>query len=137
MYIIEANDSRRKWISGVFRNLNKFEKYLSLIPDELKSYQHTKQITIAEYPFYIIENKEGFTYLNKYEFIQMLNNASRNSGNDNVVYFNFYFIEADYQTSKPGSDYMGIIKHEHVTNDFLTFYKKQGIEFLIRNGFCK
>lgn len=52
----------------------------------------------------------------------------------NRVYFNIYLIESDYRPNKPGSDYMGIIKHEHVTNDFIEWYKENGKSFLIERG---
>jgi hypothetical protein len=136
MYIIEANDDNWKWISGIFKGIRDLEQYFIKIPEELKSNQVRKRLNILEYPFYIIEKQEGFTYLNKSEFIQELNNIIYNVENEEVGYFNFYYIESDYEPKKPGLDYMGILTHDHVTNDFLLSYKKDGEDYLRRNRFC-
>ncbi|MNO08305.1 hypothetical protein D3C81_2308860 [compost metagenome] len=48
------------------------------------------------------------------------------------VYFNIYTINADYQPKNPGTDYMGILNHDHIDNDFLDWYRNEGDEFLKR-----
>ncbi|MNR38426.1 hypothetical protein D3C85_1565290 [compost metagenome] len=52
----------------------------------------------------------------------------------NKVYFNIYLIDSDYKPNKAGTDYMGIIRHDHVTNDFIEWYKKKGKSFLKERG---
>lgn len=136
MYVLEADNNRRKWISGIFNNLQELEEYIEQIPEELKELQIKKTFLIS-YPFYIIEKQEAeFVYLSKYEFIEYLNQFEIRSEED-VVHFNFFYIQSDFQPIKPGTDYMGILTHGHVTNDFLVFFKKEGEEFLKRNRFSE
>jgi hypothetical protein len=137
MYVIEVNDNRWKWISGIFKEIQEFEEYYNQIPKDLQSSQTIKKLNITEYPFYIVEKQDGFTYLNKNDFLEMLNNIEMKVENEHIVYFNFYYIESDYQPKKSGTDYMGILKHDHVTNDFLVFYKRDGENYLRRNRFCE
>lgn len=64
-------------------------------------------------------------------------NCIKVSQDEDEVYFNIYTIESDYKPKKPGIDLMGILKHDHITNDFMDWYKKEGIDFLVRRGICK
>ncbi|GFN34132.1 hypothetical protein PCURB6_43920 [Paenibacillus curdlanolyticus] len=51
------------------------------------------------------------------------------------IYFNIYTITSeDYQSRLPGTDYMGILMHDHINNDFMEWYRNEGEEFLKRRG---
>ncbi|MFS0870319.1 hypothetical protein [Paenibacillus xylanilyticus] len=129
MFIVFAERGQLKWISGIFREAQQAKNYLEIIPEELKEYQRLVRLDHIEYPFYIIETK-GFSYLSKIEVIELLNSTSV-SDDEDQVHFNIYRIDSDYRPKKPGTDYMGILRHDHVTNDFLRDYKKAGMAFLI------
>ena len=80
--------------------------------------------------------KDGFQFVNRDEMIRALN-CIKISQDEDEVYFNIYTIESDYKPEKPGTDYMGILPHDHITNDFIDWYKKEGEDFLVRRGICK
>lgn len=133
MFIITATRGERHWISGIFLSKQDAEAYMNLIPDELKQYQKIVELNGFEYPFYIFEEKDKFDYVNEEEMVNRLQNIEQNE-DTKVVYFNIYTIRQDYQPQKPGTDYMGILPHDHINNSFLAWYRKEGKHFLVRRG---
>ncbi|MBE9916446.1 hypothetical protein G8C92_20725 [Paenibacillus donghaensis] len=133
MYIVKASNGKYQWISGIFKEEKEVQKYIENIPTDLKNYQKLIELKNLNYPFYIIENENEFEYIVVDELLNMIDGIEL-SEDKNRVYFNIYLIESDYRPNKPGSDYMGIIKHEHVTNDFIEWYKENGKSFLIERG---
>ncbi|KQY84071.1 hypothetical protein ASD24_09775 [Paenibacillus sp. Root52] len=132
MFIIVASKGMRSWISGIFDNETTAEQYIDTIPDELKEFQQRIVINNLNYPFYIVE-RDGFQFLTEDEVIAVLEQTEVTEDEDEV-HFNLYTIESDYQPRMPGTDYMGILRHEHVTNEFVQWYKSQGIDFLHQRG---
>jgi hypothetical protein len=133
MYVLEVEDRGRSWISGIFRSKDSLNQYFTLIPEHLKDLQHSKELPMTDYPFYIVE-KQGYKYLNQTEFLNYLDNYDYDS-KDEEVFFNIYMIDTDYKPDKPGTDNMGILKHDHVTSDFMEFYKNERETFLRRRRF--
>ncbi|GAS80426.1 hypothetical protein [Paenibacillus amylolyticus] len=130
MFIIVATKGDLKWISGVFQGEDVARLYMDLIPDELKEYQEFVQVENITYPFYIIERQESpFRFLGKAEVISLFHNTDV-SDDEDEVHFNIYTIDSDYRPKKPGTDYMGILRHDHVTNEFIAMYREEGTEFL-------
>ncbi|MCU6792352.1 hypothetical protein OB236_09450 [Paenibacillus sp. WQ 127069] len=132
MFIISASKEKSRWVSGIFKEEENALQFINSIPEDLKEYQQLIKLENLEYPFYIKE-KNGFEFVNKDEVIRIFDDIEV-SQDEKIVYFNIYTIKTDYQPKKPGTDYMGILSHDHITNDFLEWYKKEGIDFLIRRG---
>ncbi|MBT2284894.1 hypothetical protein J7E78_15230 [Paenibacillus polymyxa] len=132
MFIIVANKGKLKWISGVFQAEEVARQYMDLIPDELKVYHEFIQIENITYPFYIIERQASpFRFLDKDEVISLFDHTDISEDEDEV-HFNIYTVDSDYRPKKPGTDYMGALRHDHVTNEFIEMYRKEGTEFLSR-----
>lgn len=132
MLIIEARKGKQNWISGIFKNRQDADAYMITIPDELRQYQRHHRIDL-DFPFFIIE-KSGFEFVDEQGLINRLDELKQGEAGDDEVFFNIYRIESDYKPPKPGTDYMGIIQHDHVTLDFIDWYVREGIEFLRRRG---
>ncbi|MCG7379105.1 hypothetical protein MH215_18995 [Paenibacillus sp. ACRSA] len=132
MFIIVASKGMRSWISGIFDNETTAEQYIDTIPDELKEFQQRIVINNLNYPFYIVE-RDGFQFLTEDEVIAVLEQTEVTEDEDEV-HFNLYTIESDYQPRMPGTDYMGILRHEHVTNELIQRYKVEGLDYLYRRG---
>jgi hypothetical protein len=130
MYIIEASDEYDTWISGIFEQEHMAKTYIDSIPTNLKEKQKLIYVKLS-YPFHIIERDRTFKYSNKKEMIQELNEIELDKDIEKV-YFNIYTINSDYQPKKPGTDYMGILNHDHVDKDFINWYRNDGEEFLKR-----
>ncbi|MEK4272770.1 hypothetical protein [Paenibacillus sp. FSL R7-0026] len=121
-----------KWISGVFQAEDVARQYMHLIPDELKAYQKFIQIENLTYPFYIIERQDSpFRFLGKDEMISLFDKTDVSEDED-AVHFNIYTVDSDYRSNKPGTDYMGTLRHDHVTNESIEIYREEGTEFLNR-----
>ncbi|MGO4271809.1 hypothetical protein AB4Z22_18545 [Paenibacillus sp. TAF58] len=131
IHIIEATDGKRRWISGIFKNTRDAERYLNEIPADLKPFQQLLSIDL-EYPFYVVETS-GFEYLGLDVLIEKLDSIECFE-NGEEVYLIVYAIKGDYSAKKAGTDYMGSINHDHVTADFMKWYKKQGMDFLRIRG---
>ncbi|WP_339183247.1 hypothetical protein [Paenibacillus sp. FSL R5-0701] len=136
MFIILVTKGSMKWVSGVFQAEEVARKYMDLIPDELKVYQELIQIeNIITYPFYIIERQDSpFRFLGKDEVISLFDKTDVSEDEDEV-HFNIYTIDSDYRPKKPGTDYMGILRHAHVTNDVIEKYREEGTSFLNNEDF--
>lgn len=135
MFIILATKGDLKWVSGVFQAEDVARKYMDLIPDELKVYQELIQIeNIITYPFYIIERQESpFRFLGKDEVIALFDKTDVSEDEDeDEVHFNIYTVDSDYRPMKPGTDYMGILRHDHVTNESIEMYREEGTALLSR-----
>ncbi|WP_339188835.1 hypothetical protein MKX33_02675 [Paenibacillus sp. FSL R5-0490] len=132
MIIIVATKGSSKWVSGVFQAEDVARQYMDLIPEELKEYQKFIQIENITYPFYIIERQDSpFRFLGKDEVISLFDKTDVSEDEDEV-HFNIYTIDSDYRSNKPGTDYMGILRHDHVTNESIEMYREEGTAFLIR-----
>ncbi|MFX3647836.1 MAG: hypothetical protein ACE3K2_28520 [Paenibacillus sp.] len=132
MFIIVGTKGNLKWISGVFQAEDVAKQYMDLIPDELKVYQEFIQIENITYPFYIIERQESlFRFLGKDEVISLFDHTEVSEDEDEV-HFNIYTVDSDYRPKKPGTDYMGALRHDHVTNEFIEMYREEGTAFLNR-----
>ncbi|MNN44486.1 hypothetical protein D3C81_1587790 [compost metagenome] len=133
VYIVKALNGKYQWISGIFKEEKEVQKYLEIIPTDLKNYQKLIDLNIDNYPFYIIESENEFEYLVVDELIKKIDGIEL-IDDKNKVYFNIYLIDSDYKPNKAGTDYMGIIRHDYVTNDFIEWYKKKGKSFLKERG---
>ncbi len=120
----------RPYLSGIFKSVNDADNYLNQYPDDIKENTSKESITL-EYPFFITEDHNGFTYLNENEVIALMKNFELNMvEDDDYCYTNLYLVEEDYFCKKPGKDYMGIIQHWHIQNSSLKQIKQCGLESL-------
>lgn len=126
MNYIEAVRNNRKWISGIFLNEEDARNYFWLIPEDIRDGQRIKSVNFEEYPVYLVEAEE-------YYFVDL--NGVREAINKIRViqdfeysYINIYQITKDFVPERPGKDYMGVLKHIHVDNEYLERYRKYGIE---------
>ncbi|WP_458125914.1 hypothetical protein [Paenibacillus sp. Z3-2] len=134
MFIMVATRNL-KWVSGVFQAEDVARQYMDLIPDELKAYQEFIQIENITYPFYVIERQESpFRFLGKDGVIALFDKTDVSEDEDEV-HFNIYSIDSDYRPKKPGTDYMGILRHAHVTNELIERYREEGTSFLNTEDF--
>lgn len=132
MFIIVATKGNLKWVSGVFQAEDVARQYMDLIPDELKVYHEFIQLENLTYPFYIIERQESpFRFLGKDEMISLFDKTDVSEDEDEV-HFNIYTIDSDYRSNKPGTDYMGTLRHDHVTNESIEMYREEGTAILNR-----
>ncbi len=122
MYYIEARNDSYKWISAIFMDREKVESYLQSIPERLKNIQTLHEVSLDAYPVYLVEGDEFF--------FRDLAGVHAALGEIEVkpdfehVYLNLYKISEDFQSRKPGTDYMGALSHVHVDNDFMQRYHK-------------
>ncbi|MBY0118040.1 hypothetical protein NST33_07910 [Paenibacillus sp. FSL L8-0435] len=132
MIIIIATKGSLKWVSGVFQAEDLARQYMDLIPDELKAFQEFIQIENITYPFYIIERQDSpFRFLGKDEMISLFDKTDVSEDEDEV-HFNIYTVDSDYRPKNPGTDYMGTLRHDHVTNESIEMYREEGTAFLSR-----
>lgn len=131
MIVIVASKGRFRWISGIFQAEEVALHYMEQIPEELKEYQNLIHVEDMKFPFYIIESRGDFQFLTKDEVIVLFNHTDVSEDEDEV-HFNIYTVDSDYRPKKPGTDYMGILHHDHVTNEFIAKYKEKGTEILVK-----
>jgi len=72
-----------------------------------------------------------FRFLGKDEVISLFDHTDISEDEDEV-HFNIYTVDSDYRPKKPGTDYMGILRHDHVTNESIEMYREEGTAFLSR-----
>ncbi|WP_079913011.1 hypothetical protein [Paenibacillus sp. 32352] len=132
MFIIEAHNGSRTWISGILRDEEAAKDYFNSIPEDLRKFQSIISVSKLSYPFYIVEERKSFRYVNRADVEGLFDRISKLDDEDHV-YFNLYFITQDYRHSEPGVDYMGILNHIHIDNRFLKNYQRYGIDLLVRN----
>lgn len=133
MYIVKASNGKNHWLSGIFKEMKKAQDYIKKIPRNLMDYQRLIELENMNYPFYIIEKENEFECMELNRLLSIIDDLKLTE-DKNRVYFNIYLIESDYKPIKPGTDYMGIIKHEHVTNDFIEWYRIKGMSYLKQTG---
>ncbi|GMK39055.1 hypothetical protein PCCS19_21090 [Paenibacillus sp. CCS19] len=132
MFIIEAHNGSRTWISGILQDEEAAKDYFNSIPEDLKKFQSIISVSTLSYPFYIVEGRKSFRYLNRADVEGLFDRISKLDDEDHV-YFNLYFIIQDYRHSEPGLDNMGILNHMHIDNRFLMNYQRYGMDLLVRN----
>jgi len=127
MNYIEAVRGNRKWISGIFVEKKDAENYFQLIPGDIRDGQIIKSVNLTEYPVYLVEGEE-FYFVNLKELHEAINKIELIPDFE-YSYINIYEIKKDFIPEKAGKDYMGILKHAHVDNEYLKRYIKFGVEY--------
>ena len=129
MFIIKAQRDKQRWISGIFTLRQSADDYFALIPDEVRHRHSIIEVEGLTYPFYIIEDTEGFRFLSESEaydvFVHPSNPLKKHEGDS--TYAILFRIEKDWVPKKPGWDYMGLLPHEHVTDATLDLIKREGV----------
>lgn len=132
MFIIEARTMKSRWISCIFNDKDVAVSYLNEISANLRQYHRLYRVNV-DFPFYILEN-DGFEYVDEQGLVTKLNGLERHNEDSDTIYLNVYRIESDYRPPEPGMDFMGMLKHDHVTNNFLDWFEREGEGFLRRRG---
>src|SRR5262245_52833636 len=132
MFVVQAVDGFGRWISGVFDCKAATDAYLALIPAEARAKQSVIELPGLSYPFYICEDEKGFRFLTEAEATAALKQYAGQQWRDDEdwCYANLYRIAEDWRPKRPGSDYMGILPHHHVTNFTLESVARDGVESL-------
>lgn len=127
MNYIEAVRDNRKWISGIFLNEKDSEDYFGLIPEDIRGGQRIKSVKFEEYPVYLVEGEEF--YFVDLKGVREAINKIQVIPDCEYSYINIYEIKKDFIPEKPGTDYMGMLKHTHVNNQYLERYRKFGEKY--------
>jgi hypothetical protein len=114
MYLIVHNTSNdRRWISGIFQDRNNAIAYIESIPPEIKP-PELREFIIDCYPVYLLEAKGiEFTLYKEADLNAYINTLKLQDDND-YWYCNIYRLEEDWQSPRPGTDWMGEIRHTHL-----------------------
>ena len=132
MFVVQATDGFRRWISGAFHSRSAVDMYLSQIPKKQRSKQSIIDLAGLTYPLYICEDEKGFHFLTEVEVITALKHYTNDLRHDDEdwCYTNLYRIVGNWQPKLPGTDYMGSLPHYHVTNSTLEKVEQYGFESL-------
>lgn len=130
MLVIESV-ANPKYICGVFEREKDAKAYLKGLPADLRRHLRVYNVEL-QFPCFIIE-EDGFEFTGQEDLIARLDQLNA-SHFDDQVYFNIYLIDSDFRPKKAGLDSMGMLRHVHVTSDFLNWYKSEGIGYLNRIG---
>jgi hypothetical protein len=92
------------------------------IPPEIKP-PELREFAIDCYPVYLLEAKGiKFTLYEEADLNAYINTLKIQDDND-YWYGNIYRLEEDWQSSRPGTDWMGEIRHTHLfTQDILRIH---------------
>lgn len=127
MYIIESITEQKSWISVILRDKEEALEHLAKLSSNNNGVTHNLVYApIVTYPFTVIESLEirppQFAYLSVESTKDYLINLPFIKEEDHQ-YCILFTIYEDYISPKYGEDYMGILHHEHVDNEFLIHYK--------------
>ena len=122
MKVIKSKRKKPNFIAGIFANTLDAEEYFKLIPEDLANGFVMISLPI-NYPFYIIEQKNDFKFVEGIEKVIKKISHIKHTDDYDKVYFNFYTIKSDYSNNKPEQDNMGCLSHTHIDNYFLERYK--------------
>jgi hypothetical protein len=127
MYLIVHNTSNdRRWISGIFQDRDNAISYTESIPPDINS-PELREFIIDCYPVYLLEAKGIEFTLYKDADLNTYINTLKLQDDDDYWYGNVYYLEEDWKSSRPGTDYMGIIQHEHILNRNILKIRDVGI----------
>jgi hypothetical protein len=128
MYLIVHNtSSRRRWVSGIFQDKSMAKSYLAIIPPNLEP--QLRECTIDRYPVYLLE-ADGieFTLYEEEKINEYIKNITLEEEDDeDRSYANIYQIKEDWQSSRPGTDSMGNIRHTHLDDRGILRVRDSGI----------
>lgn len=115
---------KRTWIAGIFKNRETAKDYFEKISKASNEKKVLLAIPLSKYPFYVIEETNTFKYVEKKDLLSSIEKIVPGE-DDDVLYFNFYIIDTDFTPEDPGKDFMGVLNHYHVDNDFLNNHEEE------------
>ncbi len=126
--IIHDTSTARRWISGVFQDWNKAIAYMESIPPDIKP-PELLEFRIENYPVFLLEAKGiEFILYKEADINEYINNIIIEDGEDeDRLYANIYYLEEDWQSSRPGTDRMGAIRHTHLDDRAVLEVRDSGI----------
>jgi hypothetical protein len=129
VFVVIAEEGRRRWVSGLFQEQGVALAYLAEIPDELRRCQTVISAGVDAYPVYLVESDDGFFVHSPQSLVSFLDAVPR-THDDDFCYFNVYKFLGDWRPDRAGSDFMGAIPHVHVHNGHLDQVREDGVEAL-------
>lgn len=115
--IVSTDNTKRRWISGVFEVISEAEKEISIITEVENNLHYIVDTDVSQFPVFVIENHD-FTF-GGIELVKENLHSCFPIGNDDFCHFNIFIISEPYKPCEPGCDEMGRLMHWHVTDDDL------------------
>jgi len=129
MFLVTCESGTRRWVSGVFRNREDADAYLSDVSDEMRPLQKVVSVSPRSFPFFLVEDGAGFSAHTAESLEAMISELQRIPDQD-WCYFNVYRLDDDWRPAHAGTDYMGAIPHVHFDNQHLDLVLKAGAHAL-------
>jgi hypothetical protein len=130
MWVIIERYENHCWISGVYKNHQDAQDYLSIDLEEMYESapsQEIREIPAQDYPVFFLEDfGHDFFYVTPEELTKNLFNDAKTEDDDHD-YCTYYIFRKDYRISTPGQDEMGIIAHDHVDNAQIKYLIQKGL----------
>lgn len=130
MWVIIERYENHCWISGVYKNHQNAQDYLSIDLKEMYDpapTQEIREIPAQDYPVYFLEDfGHDFFYVTPEDLAAKLFNDAKTEDDDHD-YCTYYIFRKDYRISTPGEDEMGRIAHHHVGNGHIKYMIEKGL----------
>ena len=129
MYLIIHNrPTERRWISGVFQDKHKALAYIESIPPDIKQ-PELRKFEVKNYPVFLLEAKGvEFTLYKEVDINEYIKNIIiEDEEDEDRLYANIYYLEEDWYSPRPGTDWMGEIQHTHLDDRGILRVRDSGI----------
>lgn len=123
MHVILSTRGPERWLSGIFRERNDAETRWASLPERDGTHHAIQAVSPTEFPFFIVEDGFGFTFLDPVEAMRVIDTMSVPAENAEPILF---AIVSEYQPDLPGRDEMGSIRHVHLDGAHLAELRKSG-----------
>lgn len=84
-----------------------------------------REVGPVNFPLFVVEDSTGFAAMSSTEVEQFATQTSP-SGDSDAMHFNLYLFTSDWRPPRPGTDYMGVVRHVHVGDGDLKLIIQQG-----------
>jgi hypothetical protein len=111
MYVIVSTRGSRRWLSGVFRDAREAEACCSSLSNDERVLHTLHPIRPKQFPFFVLEARSGFTFLDPAEAEQAIAHLSApDPGAEQIL----FAILSEYVPDVAGRDEMGHLPHVHL-----------------------
>ena len=128
MFLVTCERTNHRWVSGVFRERADATSYVDEVPDELRAIQSVVEAGPSAYPVYLVEDTNFV--LHSSDSLAVFLAGLRRVDDDDWCYCNVYRLTEDWWPPRPGTDYMGAIRHVHIENHHLDRVSAEGVDAL-------
>jgi hypothetical protein len=123
MHVIVSTRGSRRWLSGVFRDARDAEAHCSSLPNDERVLHAVHGIGPTEFPFFVLEARSGFTFLDLVETEQVIAHMPAPDTDAEQILF---AILSEYRPDIAGRDDMGRLRHVHLDQDHITNLRRLG-----------